>query len=574
MPLLFKHKIMNSTKYLVIGLFLFPLSMMGFNDVYVPKYKMVNDVVIKRNDGALYMKGIINIKFKNDVGGFSAKAFNIGKLDRALSEFSISKLEQRHPLNPVIAKRMIGDEELAKVFAVYYTGGIDPTEAARKILEENKDIIEWAEPDFVYEADFVPNDPNAASQYHLSRIAAYTAWDISQGDTSVVIGIVDSGSDLDHPDLAANIKYNYAEIPNDMIDNDGNGYIDDWRGWDFAGPNYLSLSEDNDPNIVSSYCEHGSHVSGCASQVTNNGVHGAGIGFKCNLLISKHGADNDNTGSGYSYVYNTNAGLTYCYQNGAKVMNCSFGGTAPSSYTQLVINNAWANGVITVASAGNEGSNAPRYPASYQNVISVASTTSSDTKSWFSNYHSTVDVCAPGSSILSTLYNNNYAYFDGTSMSAPITSGTVALIRSNFPSYTPEQVVTRLLTGCDSIYNINPGYVVPLGAGRINAFKSLQPLTSISQNGLEVPSLFKLGQNYPNPFNPSTKINFSLPKSGEVKLTVYDSKGSEVETLVNENKQAGNYTVSFNASFLSSGLYFYKLTSGGYSEVKKMTFIK
>ena len=574
MPLLFKHKIMNSTKYLVIGLFLFSLSMMGFNDVYVPKYKMVNDVVIKRNDEALYMKGIINIKFKNDVGGFSAKAFNIGKLDRALSEFSISKLEQRHPLNPVIAKRMIGDEELAKVFAVYYTGGIDPTEAARKILEENKDIIEWAEPDFVYEADFVPNDPNAASQYHLSRIAAYTAWDISQGDTSVVLGIVDSGSDLDHPDLAANIKYNYAEIPNDMIDNDGNGYIDDWRGWDFAGPNYLSLSEDNDPNIVSSYCEHGSHVSGCASQVTNNGVHGAGIGFKCKLLISKHGADNDNTGSGYSYVYNTNAGLTYCYQNGAKVMNCSFGGTAPSSYTQLVINNAWANGVITVASAGNEGSNAPRYPASYQNVISVASTTSSDTKSWFSNYHSTVDVCAPGSSILSTLYNNNYAYFDGTSMSAPITSGTVALIRSNFPSYTPEQVVTRLLTGCDSIYNINPGYVGLLGAGRINAFKSLQPLTSISQNGLEVPSLFKLGQNYPNPFNPSTKINFSLPKSGEVKLTVYDSKGSEVETLVNENKQAGNYTVSFNASFLSSGLYFYKLTSGGYSEVKKMTFIK
>ena len=574
MPLLFKHKIMNSTKYLVIGLFLFSLSMMGFNDVYVPKYKMVNDVVIKRNDEALYMKGIINIKFKNDVGGFSAKAFNIGKLDRALSEFSISKLEQRHPLNPVIAKRMIGDEELAKVFAVYYTGGIDPTEAARKILEENKYIIEWAEPDFVYEADFVPNDPNAASQYHLSRIAAYTAWDISQGDTSVVIGIVDSGSDLDHPDLAANIKYNYAEIPNDMIDNDGNGYIDDWRGWDFAGPNYLSLSEDNDPNIVSSYCEHGSHVSGCASQVTDNGVHGAGIGFKCKLLISKHGADNDNTGSGYSYVYNTNAGLTYCYQNGAKVMNCSFGGTAPSSYTQLVINNAWANGVITVASAGNEGSNAPRYPASYQNVISVASTTSSDTKSWFSNYHSTVDVCAPGSSILSTLYNNNYAYFDGTSMSAPITSGTVALIRSNFPSYTPEQVVTRLLTGCDSIYNINPGYVGLLGAGRINAFKSLQPLTSISQNGLEVPSVFKLGQNFPNPFNPSTKINFSLPKSGEVKLTVYDSKGSEVETLVNENKQAGNYTVSFNASFLSSGLYFYKLTSGGYSEVKKMTFIK
>ncbi len=565
---------MNNTKYLAIGILLLSLSVMGFNDAYMPKYKMVNDVVIKRNDGALYMKGMINIKFKNNISGFSTKAFNIDKLDKSLAEISVTKLEQRHPLNPVTAKRMIGDEELAKVFAVYYTGTLDPTEASIKILEENRDLIEWAEPDLVYEADFIPNDPNAASQYHLSRIAAYTAWDISQGDTNVVIGIVDSGSDLDHPDLAANIKYNYAEIPNDMIDNDGNGYIDDWRGWDFAGPNYLSLSEDNNPNIVSSYCEHGSHVSGCASQVTNNGVHGAGIGFKCKLLISKHGADNDNTGSGYSYVYNTNAGLTYCYQNGAKVMNCSFGGTTPASYTQLVINSAWANGVVTVASAGNEGSNAPRYPASYQNVISVASTTSSDTKSWFSNYHTTVDVCAPGSSILSTLYNNNYAVFDGTSMSAPIVSGTVALIRSKFPEYTPAQVVTRLLTGCDSIYNINPGYVGLLGAGRINAFKSLQPLTSIAQNGLEVPSAFRLEQNYPNPFNPSTKINFSLPKLGVVKLTIYDSKGSEVETLVNESKQAGNYTVSFNASMLSSGMYFYKMTANGYSEVKKMMLIK
>lgn len=565
---------MSKIKFYVTAVLLLALSVMGFNDAYVPKYKMVNDVVIKRNDGALYMKGMINIKFKNDINRFSVQAFNIDKLDKSLAEISVSKLEQRHPLNPVIAKRMIGDEELAKVFAVYYTGVIDPTEASRKILEENKDIIEWAEPDFVYEADFVPNDPNAASQYHLSKIAAYTAWDISQGDTNVVIGIVDSGSDLDHPDLAANIKYNYAEIPNDTIDNDGNGYIDDWRGWDFAGPNYLSLSEDNNPNIVSVYCEHGSHVSGCASQVTNNGVHGAGIGFKSKLLISKHGADNDNTGSGYSYVYNTNSGLTYCYQNGAKVMNCSFGGSSPSSYTQLVINNAWANGVVTVASAGNEGANVPRYPASYQNVVSVASTTSSDIKSWFSNYHSSVDVCAPGSSILSTLYNNNYAVFDGTSMSAPIVSGTVALIRSKFPAYTPAQVVTRLLTGCDSIYNLNPGYVGLLGAGRINAYKSLQPLTSVTPNGTEIPTAFKLEQNYPNPFNPSTKINFSLPKSGAVKLTVYDSKGSEVETLVNDNKQAGNYTVSFNASMLSSGLYFYKLTANGLSEVKKMMLIK
>ena len=365
---------MNNTKYLVTAILLLSLSVLGFNDAYTPKYKMVNDVVIKRNDGALYLKGLINIKFKNDVSNFSVKAFNVSGLDNSLAEFSVTKLVQRHPLNKTAAKRMFGDEELAKIFAVYYTSEMDPTEVSKKILEQNKDILDWAEPDLVYEADFIPNDPNIGSQYHINfRIAAYNAWDFTQGDTNVVIGIVDSGSDLDHPDLAANIKYNYAENPTNGLDDDNNGYIDDWRGWDFAGANYQALSEDNNPNIVSSYCEHGSHVSGCASQVTNNGINGAGIGFKCKLLISKHGADNDNTGGGYSYVYNTNAGLTYCYQNGAKVMNCSFGSTSPSSYTQLVINNAWAAGVVTCASAGNDGQNVPRYPASYQNVISVAS---------------------------------------------------------------------------------------------------------------------------------------------------------------------------------------------------------
>lgn len=566
---------MKHTNLLVAVVLLISFAMMGFNDTYTPKYKMVNDKVIKRNDGALYMKGMINIKFKNDVSNFSVKTFNVLKLDNSLSLYNVSKIVQRHPLNKIAAKRMYGDDELARIFAVYYTGDTDPTDLSNKIYEENKDILDWVEPDFVYESDFIPNDPNLSSQYHINfRIAAYNAWDVTQGDTNVVIGIVDSGSDLDHPDLAANIKYNYLEDPTNGLDDDNNGYIDDWRGWDFAGPNYQALSEDNNPNIVSSYCEHGSHVSGCASQVTNNGINGAGIGFKCKLLISKHGADNDNTGGGYSYVYNTNAGLTYCYQNGAKVMNCSFGGTSPSAYTQLVINNAWAAGVVTVASAGNDGQNVPRYPASYQNVVSVASTTSSDTKSWFSNFHSTVDVCAPGSSIYSTLYNNSYAVFDGTSMSAPICAGTVALIRSKYPSYTPTQVVNRLLLGVDSIYNINPSYVGLLGAGRINAYKSVMPLTSVNPNGNTVPSVFKLEQNYPNPFNPVTKINFALPKSGLVKVVVYDAKGSEVETLINENKQAGSYTVNFNAAALSSGVYFYKITSGGFTDVKRMMLIK
>jgi len=565
---------MKYSKLLIAAVLLAAVSLTGFMDVYTPKYKMANDVVIQRNDGALYLKGLINIKFKNDVTNFAPTAFNVLKVDRDLAKYTVTKITQRHPLNPVASKRMYGDDQLARIFAVYYSAGTDPSELAEEIYSQNKDILDWAEPDYVMVSDFTPNDPSIGSQYHISKIASYAAWDITQGDTNVVIGLVDTGSDLDHPDLSANIKYNYLENPTNSTDDDNNGYVDDWRGWDFAGANYQSLSEDNDPNIVNYYCEHGSHTSGCASQVTNNGVGGAGVGFKCKILVCKHGADNDNTGSGYSYLYNTNSGLTYSYQNGVKVINCSFGSSTPSSYTQLIVENAWAAGVVICASAGNEGSNVARYPASYNHVVSVASTTSSDQKSWFSNYHTTVDVCAPGSSIYSTIFNNGYTTMDGTSMSSPICAGTVALIFSKYPTYTNEQVVTRLINGCDNIYGINPGYIGLLGAGRINAYKSVMPITSVSGNGNGIPSDYSLGQNYPNPFNPITKINFSIPKSSNVKLAVYDLTGREVEVLVNDMKAAGNYTATFDGMTLSSGTYFFRMDAGNTSITKKMVLLK
>jgi hypothetical protein len=135
---------------------------------------------------------------------------------------------------------------------------------------------------------------------------------------------------------------------------------------------------------------------------------------------------------------------------------------------------------MVLGSAGNEGQNIPRYPGSYDNVISVAATTNTDIKAGFSNYHETVDISAPGQGILSTLYNNNYAVFDGTSMSTPITAGVVGLIRSRYPSWTPQQVLDRLLLGVDSIYYINQQYIGMLGTGRVNAFKCVSELPIVS----------------------------------------------------------------------------------------------
>jgi len=448
---------------IMISLLTFPF--MSFKDL--GEYRIIeNGKVIYRGFEKKYEVGKVNIKFKEQLNNFSTFSLGIPELDAFLSEYQITKVWQRHPLNPNIAKRKIGDEEIAKIFTISYNKAIDPFDLAEIIKNKFSNLIDWAEPSFVYDADYIPNDPMVLSQWHINKINSWQAWDINRGDTNVIIGIVDTGTDFDHPDLAANMRIKWNE-PINGIDDDGNGYIDDWRGWDF----YYG---DNDPSIMPNGNPHGSHVGGCASQVADNGIHGAGIGFKVKLMFTKHTDDVNPESS----LYYTDNGIVYCYQNGAKVINCSYGSSYYSSYTQTIVNNAWANGTVICASAGNGdangiGQNWARYPASYDNVVSVAATNENDIKTTFSNYHSTVDVCAPGQNILSTVYNNSYASWDGTSMSAPITSGTVALIRSKYPTWTPQQVVDRLQLAVDSIYNLNPSYVGLLGSGRVNAFKSL-----------------------------------------------------------------------------------------------------
>lgn len=469
--------------FMLIFIITFSFSYLGFHNS--ENYTMVNEFVIKNNDGVLYQKGQINLKFKSQIFTFTNDKFGISGVDNLLQQYDVTQVIQPYPLKRDFKKWTIGDDDLAKIFRIKYESDIDPFELSEMLMKQNPDILKWVEPNFVYEADYTPNDPNVSDQYHIEIINAYQGWDINKGDTNIVIGIVDTGGDLDHPDLEDNIKINWDENPTNGIDDDGNGKIDDWRGWDFVGD---GSGEDNNPQIVGSNCDHGSAVSGDASQVTDNNVHGAGVGFKVKLLISKHGDDDDYSApGGNSYLYDTNDGIVYCYQNGAKVINCSFGSSSPNSITQDIVNNAWTAGAMVVGSAGNSGLNIARYPASYDNVVSVAATNSSDIKTSFSNYHSTVDVSAPGQSILSTLWDDTYASMNGTSMSAPITSGNIALIRSKYPSWTPSQVLDRVLLAVDSIYHLpgNSSYVGLLGTGRINTFKALSDLPIISLISVE-----------------------------------------------------------------------------------------
>ena len=435
----------------------------------------VPNVVLKTRENSEYLPNRVIVKLMPGV--------DQGALDDVLVSLSATSVTPMFPVE--IAQRQRGDVDLSRFYVVTYTSPIDPFVAAEELLVLSQ--VQYAEPWFIYPVNsdplFTPNDPSFSLQYGLTKIQAPAAWDITQGDTSVVIGIVDTGVELGHPDLSANIWRNRGEMGLDGlgrdkrtngVDDDGNGYIDDWQGWDFGGADYNNVVQDNNPVPTAGNNAHGTHVAGIASAVTNNSTGVAGTGFKCRLLAVKTTADNDTRGPGGSaYIIAGFQGIAYAALMHATVMNCSWGGTGGSQFEQDIINYATQQGTLVVAAAGNENTNTGHYPSDYANVISVAATNSSDVRASFSNFGSGVDVCAPGVSIYSTIFPSTYTYLDGTSMSSPFTAGAVALVKSAFPSHNALQLGEKVRVTCDNIDGINPSYAGQLGKGRINILRAL-----------------------------------------------------------------------------------------------------
>lgn len=358
-----------------------------------------------------------------------------------------------------------------------------------KLLMQNPEI-EYATPVYKrYHYGFNPEDTWYSLQYHHARINMPDAWEISQGDTNIVIAIIDSGTDIDHPDLSANIWTNHKEIPNNGKDDDGNGKIDDVNGWDFIGNISINqyqagqFKENNNPTAKLN--THGTHTAGCASAVTNNGIGVAAPGFKTKLMPIKCASDSFQSPG----ILRGYEGILYAAVTGAHVINCSWGGAGFSPSEQDVVNQAISLGSLIVAASGNSAKNLdinPDYPAAFKGVMSVGSSGSSDRASNFASYGNLVRVFAPGENIWSTLPNNRYEAQSGTSMASPVAAGVAALVLSIHPDWTPEQVIHQMRGTSDDVLMTTTPEARPLFFGRINAAKALQ---FNNNNGKSMPGI-------------------------------------------------------------------------------------
>ncbi len=314
-----------------------------------------------------------------------------------------------------------------------------PAVAANQLLDalQHHQDVEYAEPDFTAEALGTANDPffTQGSEWHLAKIQAPAAWDVTTGAAGIVVAVVDTGVLASHPDLAGKVLAG---------------------GYDF-------VANDTDPTDENG---HGTAVSGTISPASNNLLGVAGVTW-ANPILPVRVLDAAGSGT-YSAISN---GITYAADHGARIINMSLGGTSSSRTLQDAVNYAWNKQCVLIAAAGNNGNNVSFYPAACSNVVAVSATDSADVRPSWSNYGSYVDVCAPGVDILTLYGADQYASWSGTSFSSPVTSGVVALMASKNPNLTNAQLVDLLLKNCDDIGA--PGYDVYYGYGRVNASRAV-----------------------------------------------------------------------------------------------------
>jgi serine protease len=422
---------------------------------------------------------------------------DINTIDDKLREIGITALNQHFQTNPRLDKEGLPD--LTLILEISFDRGKSPFGIVHLLSTDS--YIEYAEPVYIHEAFESPNDPNYSTSLYLASLQAESAWDIHKGEDGlqpVIVAVVDTGVRWKHPDLAENIWQNLGEDANgngytmyhdgnawvmdvgdlNGIDDDDNGKIDDLIGWNFMAN--ANFEEDNDPHDPGS---HGTVVAGISGARTNNALGTASLTWNI-ILMPISCAMPGQTSS----IYRGYNAIIYAAENGADVINCSWGGSTFSQANQDAVNYAYGLGSIIVAAAGNSNNANPIYPAALQNVVAVASLQNDGVKTSVSSFGAFVDVGAPAVSINSTTGNSSYATVsNATSWASPVGSALTALIKSYNPDWTQEQVINQLIATCDDVDALNPGREYMLGGGKLNAYRAL------SEENVSVAQVLKLG---------------------------------------------------------------------------------
>lgn len=374
---------------------------------------------------------------------------------------------------------------------------LDVLKVARTISKNR--FVSFAEPNFVLRIASIPNDKYFNKMWHLSNAGAPFQESGADAPTSavgrasadidflkaqdiankigvqrvVVVAVVDTGVDYRHLDLSENIWVNKDETL-DGKDSDGNGYIDDIRGFNF----YREEDDEYAPNDPMDIVGHGTHVAGIIAATGNNNEGIIGVAPQVKIMPLRAAAPSGGFATS-SYV----EAIIYAINNGANVINLSFGGPYESKTSNEIIKFATSKGVVVVAAAGNDASRVSFYPASQDEAISVVASDQKDRRAFFSNYGQSTDIAAPGTDIISTvpdMLGGPYDVWDGTSMAAPVVSGVAALLFATIPNITAEEVNARLLAGGENVDLINDDIDFLLGVNRVNAANSLGiDLTSV-----------------------------------------------------------------------------------------------
>lgn len=525
-----------------IGLSIVPVLLCLFmaksNAQTIKPAKLNSPHIAQSSEGYYYLKGRLILKTAESISSPTN-----GKLSNQLSrqlkqEAFVLSVDKMFPGKeaPLQQRNAAGQKlvDLSRLYTIELDPEVDVLSAAAALT--GQEGIEYAEPWIIHELFYQPNDPYADTtvqdlMWYLNQIKAREAWDICKGDPNVITGIVDTGISFYHPDLQKNI-YKNTKDPVDGIDNDGDGFVDNYKGWDLSGLNFFDPG-DNDPSYTLS---HGVAVAGTYGATPDNGIGTVGPAFNCSYMPIK--ASTDIVPGAITEGYQ---GIVYAVDQGAQIINCSWGSSGYTNFGKDVIEYATVNrGAAVVAACGNIDMDLALYPAAFDRVISVSNSSYGDVKVPNATYHYSVDLTAPGINLRVPDKHNKYHIAYGTSFSSPMACAAIALTLSKFSDMTGFQAAQRVRVTADDISSQNPNYTDKLGKGRINM---LAALTDPDRPSIRVDDLYITDLDGDQVFNPGDTLlirpNYHNYLGATQKLVVELLVDPKYTRLVNYKQEIG-----------------------------------